>query len=162
MIAALQSDDNDKRHKWKKDIKNDKCFKRIEKEIIKRNSWHRKIGLFVTLYYGTDLLEWLVGVLKTWKLFSIRKSLTGQSQVYCCWRSIQFSKRTRLGLLHSANIYLALSCEQIRVEQNISQNISFLKVHLRFGWTSNGWLTRGKVARSLSVSAKSLQLSQTL
>ena len=59
MIAALQSDDNDKRQKWKKDIKNDKCFKRIEKEIIKRNSWHRKIGLFVTLYYGTDLLEWL-------------------------------------------------------------------------------------------------------
>lgn len=38
MIAALQSDDNDKRQKWKKDIKNDKCFKRIEKEIIKRNS----------------------------------------------------------------------------------------------------------------------------
>ena len=24
MIAALQSDDNDKRQKWKKDIKNDK------------------------------------------------------------------------------------------------------------------------------------------
>ena len=35
MIAALQSDDNDKRQKWKKDIKNDKCPKRIEKEIIK-------------------------------------------------------------------------------------------------------------------------------
>ena len=26
MIAAFQSDDNDKRQKWKKDIKNDKCF----------------------------------------------------------------------------------------------------------------------------------------
>ena len=38
MIEELQSDDNDKRQKWKKDIKNDKCFKRIEKEIIKRNS----------------------------------------------------------------------------------------------------------------------------
>ena len=118
-------------------------------------------NFYFVYFTGQICLRRVSPLEKLSKLFSIRKSLTGQSQVYCCWRSILFSKRTRLGFLHSAKTYELLP-EQIRVEQSISQKISFLKVHLRFGWTSNDWLTRGKVARSPSVSAKSLQLSQTL